>query len=466
MLRRMIAVWLVPAVGADCVDMFSPDGAIYNVWLDAGTPPQRQQVVADTGSYDLVLASSLCTSTSCEGHDELDVDLSSTYEQQDIEWQITYGSGAVVGRESKDTIALPLAAGTSLSADSIGFLAMESNGFVFYDDFDGLMGMGLSDTTDTGDVALLTSLGVTYFTMCMADIGTRGGRLELNADIDMGSSYVDLQTVGTVSWAAAVEGFSVGGVKLGGACDTANSCSTIIDSGTTLMYVPSTVINLLLNGINNGCSIADCLVTLEDQETCTGAAFDALPEIEISVGGVTAKMSPSAYMGAVDVLIPTEKAAAFTNSSKHNFVHSFKTKYIEGIRCVPLFDYLDEQTNLGSLLILGQPFFRAYSTRFTRQTNQIAIAPVSSFDACEQCPASATKEQKPTAATALLPSDDNAVNSNGVTPQKHAIKLSDMHFPYWAVNPSRRQGYRANGKTKSRWRHAPAGKNVEWMLML
>lgn len=71
--------------------------------ISVGTPPQNFQVVFDTGSSNLWIPSSRCTTEFCKKHNTYDSDNSSTYKADGRNFSITYGSGGVNGFLSLDT---------------------------------------------------------------------------------------------------------------------------------------------------------------------------------------------------------------------------------------------------------------------------------------------------------------------------------------------------------------------------
>jgi len=71
--------------------------------ISLGTPPQNFEVIFDTGSSDLWVASSQCDS-SCGRHAKYNSAKSSTYVANGTAFDIMYGSGPVSGFESVDTL--------------------------------------------------------------------------------------------------------------------------------------------------------------------------------------------------------------------------------------------------------------------------------------------------------------------------------------------------------------------------
>lgn len=71
--------------------------------IQLGTPGQSFEVIFDTGSSDLWVASSNCDD-SCGRHAEYDASASSTYIANGTVFNIEYGSGPVSGYQSFDTL--------------------------------------------------------------------------------------------------------------------------------------------------------------------------------------------------------------------------------------------------------------------------------------------------------------------------------------------------------------------------
>jgi hypothetical protein len=74
--------------------------------VDLGMPPQRFEVIFDTGSSDLWVTSTKCMSVLCAPKDKYDSTKSKTYAANGTVFSIEYGSGPVSGFISSDTLHL------------------------------------------------------------------------------------------------------------------------------------------------------------------------------------------------------------------------------------------------------------------------------------------------------------------------------------------------------------------------
>jgi len=429
-------------------------GAQYTFKMGIGTPYQYINCIGDTGSYNLLVDSSFCNSSSCKGsHHRLVVENSTSFVDEKVENNLRYGQGAVGGRAAKDKVKMG-----DLEANLDLTLMTNTENFKNYDKayYDGVCGFGRRNDTANARVhqtAPLTALGVNHFSMCLGPAtidgkaGT-GGRLDLNQLPSLGE-FEELPMVGAVTWAVQLGALSIAGsngtIPMAGHCDSPGvemlngvpikqvrvHCAAIIDSGTTLLALPKKTHKALLDTIERGCPLNDCLVKLQNQEQCTGEHFDALPEINLQLGGKNVSLSPSVYMGTMAVKRPTTKQIEGS---------PFAIQYMApGVACIPLFMGQDSNTNLGPLVILGMPFLRQYATRFSRPVDgvekvsmSIARVPTGSTE-CNQCSAAEHEEaEQHVAESALQPEQ---LHEELAQPEAVPMDVEQLRLPWYAVPP-------------------------------
>ena len=473
-------------------------GGIYTTVATLGTPPQSLNLVADTGSYNLLVDSTLCSQPECAVHNSFDPNVSSTYLAGEKVVVTGYGQGQVRSLISSDTVRLgqrsPSDTTPALSAAAVPTLLMKGERLKNWDraSYDGIMGLGKRNQTDANTTALLTSLGVDRFTACLGGQGVQGqatrdalslreapggrgmlppigdgigGRLMLTDDMpELAGQFKPLETVGRIAWALELSGWSLQGERVADpACSAENGhfCAALVDTGTTLITLPKASYQSVMNSIDHRCQAkaalnTSCLIALQSQQNCSGAIFDALPDIGFTLGGQELAIPPSAYMASLLVELPAyEKLGPFI----------FET-YKEGVRCVPALSAFpdsgprsgpkvrwtskDGAERMGPMVIFGQPFFRKYATHFDRISNGISVASVpEGSQLCDTCPASAyTDEQRrrrqrkdrsdSRSSLALTAADELAQ----VSPPRAAVAplaLSEVRVPWYAIHPDQRR---------------------------
>jgi cathepsin D len=82
-----------------------------------GTPPVAYNVIVDSGSADLFLVGSGCTSQACSGIPSFDSSKSSSFSSSGQAFSITYGSGEASGTLGKDVVQM---AGFQVSQQTFG----------------------------------------------------------------------------------------------------------------------------------------------------------------------------------------------------------------------------------------------------------------------------------------------------------------------------------------------------------
>jgi len=433
--------------GSTCVPLVD-HGTMYTTQVGVGTPFQFFDVVPDTGSYDFVVASKLCSDAACMTKSRYDLSLSSTAVPNKTKQvlssptlTLTYGQGGLTVRKLSDRVGVD----NRVQQDNVKVLAVETETLTSWGQisFDGIMGLGKLSRTNLDDKVLLEELGIDSFSMCLSH---GGGRLEFGSQIPAATGYRSLKTVGAHAWATILTSVSVDGgegrqpISDVSVCGPTGRCGAIIDSGTTLLTMPKLMQEKLLKSIDSQCGESGCLAAAVNSPTCSGAAFDALPTISFHMSSVWLDLQPHEYMGRMKVSPSMyEKLAPFVMSS-----------YSAGTHCVPLFMGQDTSTDFGPLVIMGMPFLRAYATQFNRNSKQMSVAHVRvGSDLCRSCKMTKRDVLREDRKLSMSGMKQNILQENNaidVTETYEASSMSpviDMEelstfLPWWSVEPSKR----------------------------
>lgn len=270
--------------GGEHIDVADFQNAQYLIDITVGTPAQTFTVVPDTGSSNLWMYSHKCWSLPCWNHKTYDSSKSSTYVSDGQDFEIQYGSGGVGGFVSKDVarigdIESHMSFGEVTKASGTSFLVGKMAGIV-----------GLAYNTISVD-ALPTFMDQT-------NLEDKSFSFYLHTNPDKSYMVIpgmDEENYGVIEshkvieekyWSLNLTGLAQGDKKI-----TVDGTKAVIDSGTSLLVGPKTVVDPLIEGI----AVAqDC------------SNIDSLPELTFTIDTQAYTLAPSDYVLSVSALGQTE----------------------------------------------------------------------------------------------------------------------------------------------------------------
>ncbi|KAG2205231.1 hypothetical protein INT47_009496 [Mucor saturninus] len=232
-LKGVPAAIVPEATGSVPVIDYESDLEYYGT-VQIGTPAQNFKINFDTGSSDLWVASTLCST--CTTHTRYDSNKSSTYVADGRAWSIAYGDGSTAsGILAKDTVTL---GGLAIKNQTIELAKKESSSFAS-DPIDGLLGLGFNTITTVAGVKTpvdnLISQGLItnpIYGVWLGKAINGGGGEYLFGGINT-SKYTGSLTTIPVDNSDGFWGITVAATKIG--TTSIGSFSGILDTGTTLL---------------------------------------------------------------------------------------------------------------------------------------------------------------------------------------------------------------------------------------
>ncbi|KAF8076439.1 aspartic peptidase A1 [Lyophyllum atratum] len=311
--------------------------AQYYSEITLGTPPQTFKVILDTGSSNLWVPSTKCTSIACFLHSKYDATASSTYKENGTQFSIQYGSGSMEGFVSQDVLSIG-----DLTIEEQDFAeALKEPGLAFaFGKFDGILGLGY----DTISVNHITPPFYNMVNQGLLDepvFSFRVGSSEedpgeaIFGGIDS-SAYTGKITYVPVRrkayWEVELEKVAFGDDEV-----ELENTGAAIDTGTSLIALPTDMAEMLNTQIGakkswNGQYQVDC------------SKVPDLPELSFYFGGKAYPLKGSDYILEV-----------------------------QGT-CISAFTGMDINLPGGSLWIIGDVFLRKYFTVYDLGRNAVGFA--------------------------------------------------------------------------------------------
>ncbi|CAL1154976.1 unnamed protein product, partial [Cladocopium goreaui] len=261
MLPTLIAILASSSVAAKTCSPLKNRDIFSTVEVEVGTPSQRFELVADTGSNTLIVQSCVCQELgSCPSSfgrcfrgnatSTFSIARSQNGDGDPHVWILKYGSGDIEALVTTDFVSV----GSYTARMNSSLLLMVSQSLNFDASFEGILGLGVPNVTAKIGPAggthrqpeVLTSFldgaRVNHFSLCFNS--GNDGVLAL----DYETAAKPLASTSREHWQLKLLGASVAGHQISMGQDTAKH-SAIPDSGTTLITGPQEQIAALLESI-------------------------------------------------------------------------------------------------------------------------------------------------------------------------------------------------------------------------
>ncbi|KIK55986.1 hypothetical protein GYMLUDRAFT_248204 [Collybiopsis luxurians FD-317 M1] len=243
--------------------------------ISIGTPGQDFLIDFDTGSSDLWVPSSSCTSSTCSSKHTFDASASSTSSEQSESFSIQYGDGSTVsGPVYTDTVSV---AGVTVTGQTFSPVTTLSSSFAD-DPIDGILGLAFPAISNlNADPFFVTAnsqgaVSSNEFGFFLASSGSELFLGGTNSDLYSGDiEYHDVDT-STGFWQITGASIASGGTT------AVSGFETIIDSGTTIMYGPPDAVAQFYDSVN-GATLFD------ESEGFYSFPCDSVPDVSFNWGG-------------------------------------------------------------------------------------------------------------------------------------------------------------------------------------
>merc|ERR1719183_3364964 len=238
-------VRLGASLNNNTVPLTNVQDSMYFGEVDIGTPPQKFQVIYDTGSSNLWVPGKTCTNCK-KGSPRYESDKSSKYVKNGQSFSMQYGTGSCTGFLSQDDIVV---GGQTITGFTFGEVTTEAADVFGQAPFDGIIGMGPAaaavDKVPMPMQMLVDQKKIQHsvFAYYLASGGKTGSMLSLggtDSSFYTGDfTYVKLSLAAKLLpyWLISASDIKVGG-KSSGSCNRFTGCEMVVDTGTSVLAGP------------------------------------------------------------------------------------------------------------------------------------------------------------------------------------------------------------------------------------
>jgi hypothetical protein len=357
---------------------------------------QKMKAVIDTGSFEVVVFGRNCTACGREKH-LYDNKKSSNYEFGGFKGIHSYGSGTTYSEESFDSFSVD--DGMTVAKQAFWEVYDANMPILAQDSFQVIFGVGppisaikmaaldssqvhkeLDDYKKKGDditpaimdtvryydsaanhakniTSVAAALNLRNMSVCLGQRSQSDGFYVWNESATSAEpeKFAEVKVAGDLYWSANLTDMTVGAMpnqkngakanKIG--CTGKNTCSAVIDTGTSLLTAPTEAVSALRE-------LVDAWV--EKGGSCDD--LSGLPDLEFKLNGLNLNLPPQAYVGKLE----GDYGADIQKYMPHISFPSLSS--VVDNNCELLIMSMDADSQFGPLWIIGMPFFRKYFTSF------------------------------------------------------------------------------------------------------
>jgi len=330
--------WTQELKGGHGVPLTNFMNAQYFAEITLGTPPQSFKVILDTGSSNLWVPSTSCTSIACFLHAKYDSSASSSHKANGSAFSIAYGTGSMEGFVSNDLLTIG-----DLAIPKQDFAeATKEPGLAFaFGKFDGILGLGY-DTISVNHITppfySLVNAGLIdepVFSFRLGSSEQDGGEAifgGIDPDAYTGKiTYVPVRR--KAYWEVELVKIAFGEDEL-----ELENTGAAIDTGTSLIALPTDIAEMLNTQIG-------ATKSWNGQYSVPCEKVPTLPDLTFYFGGDPYPIKASDYILNVQDT------------------------------CISAFTGMDINLPGGSLWIVGDVFLRKYYTVYDLGRDAVGFAP-------------------------------------------------------------------------------------------
>lgn len=224
----------------------------YVGYISIGTPFQYLPVIFDTGSSNLLVISSKCKSNTCKEKPKYQSNLSSSFIELNIPMDIQFGTGSVTGIINEDNVNI---GGMNIPNQKIGEITHQYGEVFSITKFSGIVGLGFASSNDN-IIPVLDNIN----SLSLLSHNTISFRLSSNkSEIIFGEDPLNFGKIDYFPiidkdyWAIELVDILYGNTSLN-YCNEKIKCKCIIDTGTSMLTAPTSIVNNFLSHLNSDCS--------------------------------------------------------------------------------------------------------------------------------------------------------------------------------------------------------------------